>query len=416
MLDPEFERKMHLQIDAFCDYLKVVKQDKQCEQVLNKNLDDIISFFRNLNPHNYCQSLQLCNDKGAIRKLGSRPVPTLADFQDFGIEVSVEKGGQVTKDLESNNFNKGPNCLLCKVVIKELFKFLKDKRTEVDIRDGLDKICGMVYRTGPKFDQCEHLVATYTKEIIELVSEETNPELVCMLLEQCTHQIEESKTKSLVQRNQTATSGVDSISMSQFISMLDSTIPVGSLRTCVECKLFVKYIQDSFEDEKTQEKLKQWLLDNLCSTIEEKQMKNSCVELVNTYEEAFFKAVAQEMDPQVVCLDLKACQPRRITHKRIDPPIVRQLQPSAAKPAQTRTKTQMCDTCIDIISKLDEYLSEHSVDDDVSVLIDKVCNKMENAMVRQECTVLVKTLGQDIAQAISTMDDPRQLCSKLQVC
>lgn len=397
------------QVKQLCEYLRVVGKEDDCDQLFDKYIDQAILFIKNINPQSYCRSIQLCTPKPQFKAALESKLPSLANFKDFGIETNVEINGKSVKNLNQQKL-ESPKCMFCKRFVKEMFKFLKENRTEISVRDGLDKICQLIYRPGPRFDQCEHLVATYSRELLEILVDETDPEVICMILEQCTR--EKIETFELQKP--------EPISMSQFISLLDPQIEVGSFRSCVECKLFIKFLQGQLEDPETQEDMKAWLLNNLCSNLETSELKKSCSDFVKDKSPAFFDAIVKQLDPTTACIDLGSCRKRAKNIMLVDflkvfenADSIRQL---IASPIAARYTGQVCDQCVDIVTKIDEYLSSHSIDHDVSILIDQVCNKLPNESVKQECVMLVKTFGQEIVQLITTADSPRQLCSKLSLC
>lgn len=443
--NPEFERKLKRQVRELCEYLKVIDQDKQCRQFVFQYIDQAIDFIRNLSPSRYCQSIQLCDEQQQkLRQsviLVRSKMPTLTDFSDFGIETSVKVDEVTTKNIDS--IKKSPNCAFCKAFVREMFKFLKDNRTEETVRDGLDRICKLVYRDHDKLEQCENLVATYSKQFVELLVDETDPELICMILDECIYP--ESfplllggspmPTPAPVQKVEP-----DPISLSQFMSMLDGQVQVGSLRTCVECKLLIKYLQDALRDPKSQEEVKDWLIENLCDKLGEEDLKNSCLKMVDLNSKAFFEAIVKELDPRVTCVEVGACRNSNrniLTIDNLSPPVYRQLSGEVRRtlinsaPEESEDiplfsdpiailfhvrATDACEQCVDLVARFDEYLSTHSFDHDVTSLIDNVCGNIPSEKAKKSCSDFVRKYGQIIIHAIENMDNPKQLCSKIMLC
>lgn len=459
--DPKFIDQLHRQVDAFCEYLTVIDADKQCRAALESYIDQALDFVKKVNPKDLCRSVQLCSASEPLVTLVSptsenkqKVLPTLADFNDFGIETSVSVGGEQVKSLDESSVSgaqlamKTPNCMFCKAFVKEMFKFLKENRTEENIRQALDQGCTLIYHDKEKRDHCEDLVKAYTKELLELLADETNPEVVCMLLDQCTYQTmlpSASRRATTTPAKKVESSILDStmsyfdqifkqatmnnqeeqpITMGQFISMLDSSIKVNSMKTCVECKLFIKYLQETMEEPSSQKEIKDWLLNNLCASLGDQSLASSCNKFVNQNAEIFFKAVVESLDPKKSCEELGACSARiraqYITElqKRLDS--YRELNPISSeprrRPAATVAAKPLCDQCVQIVTKIDDYLSNHPIDHDISVLKDKVCNTIQDDNLRGQCVMIIQTFGQEIIQAISNMDSPNQLCQKITLC
>lgn len=461
--DPTFIDQLHKQMEAFCDYLKVVDMDKECRQMANKYIDQAIDFIRHVSPVKYCKSIQLCT--AAQEKRKQLLAPSLVDFHGFGLETGVELNGQVIRDIDEINppsiyktdedlneaslthHKNGPNCMVCKVIVRELSRFIKNNRTEEYIENSLLRVCSLVFKKGSaNLEQCNEMVSAYTKELVQLLADESNPEVVCMLIEQCTYQADKNQsqarqqqqlkqqllttqsvtTLSHINQQQPTYDNDEQANFGDFINKMDPEIPSNSLRTCVECKLFIRYLQETFQDQKNRESFKEYLIENLCQSLKEREVKDSCTKMVNQYGDYFFKAVAEQLDPGTVCAELKACRKRReplliklvsqISNlpETIEEDVMGHVPP-AVKPLNTY-RSAVCDQCVDVITKLDEYLSDHSVDHDMSVLIDQVCDKLPDQQSQDTCALIVKTLGQKIIETLHTMDNPKQVCQLIYLC
>lgn len=406
--DPKVIHEAQKKIEELCNYMSVVGQDKQCLQLMRNYLQQAIDFIKDAKPIQYCRAIHVCYDGPvpASLRLGPQQDATFTQYKGFGLETDVVIGDRPQEPLDCES---APNCALCKTVVRELFHFIKNNRTEEKIKEALDGVCRLVYKTNrEKLEQCESMVEAYSKEIVQMIIDETDPELICMMIQQCTCQPAQS----------------DSTDFSTFLSKLDPTIPIDSARTCLECKFFINYLKESIENPNTQNFVRYWLLDNLCAKAEGVDLKKSCEQMVNRYSEAFFNAVAQELDSGVVCHDLGACKHARKTlvfnaygYEEPSYLLTAGKRLSESKPTPVREDgSAICDQCIETVSRIDEYLSAHPIDQDVSVIIDNVCNKLNSESARSECTTIVKTFGSEIVNAIASMENPRQLCSKIMLC
>lgn len=421
--DPNFIKQVQERVDAFCSYLKAVNQEEVCKQMLRQYLDEAIEFIEAVEPVKYCQSLQLCSKK---RLPESRTkLPTLADFSNFGIETSVELGGKVVKDVSNS-----PTCLLCREVIQELLYILDGNSTVEAIRHALEAICNSVYSSDSQKKECDKLVTTYSREIIEMISHMSDPKLICEALSLC---LSRNGPRSKVPKQEpqsVAALDIPETTMSEFISMLDPTIKKGSMRSCVECKLFVNYLKTTLDGHQSQEELKEWLIKNLCDSLGDESMKSSCKNLVEKNAAEFFDAIAANLNPQATCQELGACKQRRyplvFDFALMSSPDSFVLQPRPSfVPAKEQTvagskiegpATPFCEGCVDVVRKIDEYLSAHSIEDDVNQLITEVCQKIPLDTLEKGCTRLVEYYGKEIMEHISVMDNPLHLCTKITLC
>lgn len=442
--DPRLIDDIHRKVDAFCEYLTVVDADKQCRAALQSYIDQALDYVKKVQPTDFCRSLQFCSAQPVVRFASTRPkkeqtmtLPTLVDFNNFGLETSAQIGGQQSKSVDDSILRenvgiKSPTCLFCKTLVKEVFKFLKNNKTEENIRNTLDHACTLIYHGQDKRDHCEDLVKAYSKEFVELLVDETDPQVICMLLDQCTYQtmpttqtrrpvVELSVIDKIIDVLDSLSSKSSQfppedkpITMSQLISMLDPTIHVDSMRTCIECKLFFKYLQENIQEPKKQEEIKDWLLSNLCANLGDLSIAESCTKFINQESAVFFKAVAESIDPKKSCEQLGACSARIRSDylAKLQQQLVfhRELEP-------TKISTgPLCNQCTQIVARIDAYISTHPIDHDISVLKDKVCNAVQDDNLRDECVMIIQTFGQEIIQAISYMDNPQQLCQKIRLC
>lgn len=454
--DPQVIDDMHKQADALCDYLKVIDADKECRMTIDKYLDQLIDFVRHMDPQKYCESLGVCKPNPLVvdgslgaMQLPGKQYPVLADFNNFGLESTVKINSQVVKDIDSSAHPQPPMCKFCKVIVMELFKFLKDDRTEASVRNALDSICDRVYSNPDKRQQCEGMVKAYSRELIQLLVDETDPNMICTLIEQCIF----PKAIKGAADNYIKTSTVSAdlkpaepIDLGTFISLLDSSVPPRSTRACLECKLFIKYLQNELDDPKSEEDIKSWLLNNLCETIEDDNTKKQCNDLIIQYTDIFFKAVKQSLNPQEACADLGACTKRHWLPIFMPAIPVRSVEstlsaiivdldpkvddsetikhPMLAKSNQSTTSTTpapgdnnpVCDQCVEVVKQIDDYVSTHSLDQDVNVLIDQVCKKLPSSSLVDECTTIVRLYGTKIADYIAQMHNPLQVCQKIYLC
>lgn len=463
--NPDSIDQVRRQADMLCEYFKVVNADKECRQLINKYLDQAITFVQNIDPLSYCRSIQLCssgkpqiafakqntnNKARADESEDLSKLPSLASFNDFGIETSVIIGPAPTnaeKAPESQLTNKHntPSCLLCKTFVKEMFHFLRENKTEANIIVGLGEVCQALFpRNSPRLDECQSMVKAYTKELIQLLIDETDPEMVCVLLEQCVSApSSQTNTIGAVQRQHPIAQRKGKIiDLAELMHSLDPTVKLRSARVCFECKMFIKYLKTTIEDSSSRDSIKQWLQQNLCMSIPDLGVQRECKQMIEEYADTFFAAVIGSLNPSEACASLGACSGKLMERFHLDlasnsesslPSIMvspirfaqelhslqstRKQQPEAQLAGRNQEiQGQLCDQCVEIVSQIDEYVAQHPIDKDVSVLIDQVCNKLPDGSIRSECVYIIKAFGDQIAQAVANMENPRQLCSKFMLC
>ena len=119
---------------------------------------------------------------------GAKPVQckTLSSLSNIFIEKNwrEEEDGMVADAVNSpHNDMKDNTCVLCKYVISTLDGMLEDKTNEKEIEEALESLCSFLPSSLRK--QCDTFVETYTNLIIDLLTKDVSPEMVCSNLGLC---------------------------------------------------------------------------------------------------------------------------------------------------------------------------------------------------------------------------------------
>ena len=115
---------------------------------------------------------------------GAKPVQskTLSSLSN----IFIEKDWREEQDDKVNNVAdavKDNTCVLCKYVISTLDGMLEDKTNEKEIEEALESLCSFLPSSMRK--QCDTFVETYTNLIIDLLTKDVSPEMVCSNLGLC---------------------------------------------------------------------------------------------------------------------------------------------------------------------------------------------------------------------------------------
>lgn len=414
--DPKSIQKLRENLEAICDLLKVIDGAEECKAQIPPFISYVEKIVKSIDSKQYCEAVQLCsaNQKEVTDIVRKQSLHLLGNFGPV-------LGGQVTSDdpsISPTHHKKGPNCLLCKVLIKELNHLLKDNRTAENIEANLEKVCGIIFKNDKgKLEKCDKLVDKYSKKLIEILAEEMNPEMVCILLEQCIFEsMDESSRVDNIVVETSPSHAIETVE-DLFLS-LDSSLVAGSYEVCIECKLFIKYLQEVMKNPADIEKMKEFLKDNLCNHLDSDK-KESCSKVIDKYAAEFFKAVAHNLNPSETCKNLGACKAK---FQEIE--LMSNLAELISKgvfmkreetPKAPIVKTSICEQCVKVIQAIDEYISKEDVDNNVDAIIDKVCKKMDPSLAGK-CTYIVELVGAQLIQAISNMENPTQLCTDIKLC
>ena len=79
-----------------------------------------------------------------------------------------------------------PGCIMCEYVIHKIQHFLSENKTEEEIENALEQVCG--YMPKAVRPQCDHVVETYGPAIIEMLAGEVDPQQICTMMHLCDQQ------------------------------------------------------------------------------------------------------------------------------------------------------------------------------------------------------------------------------------
>ena len=112
---------------------------------------------------------------------GTKPIqcktPTLLS------NIFIEKDWRKEENVKVDDAVKDNTCVLCKYVISTLDGMLEDKTNEKEIKEALESLCSFLPSSMRK--QCDTFVETYTDLIIDLLTKDVSPQLVCSNLGLC---------------------------------------------------------------------------------------------------------------------------------------------------------------------------------------------------------------------------------------
>ncbi|XP_054708143.1 uncharacterized protein LOC129217826 isoform X2 [Uloborus diversus] len=298
----------------------------ECRKFVDENIDTVVAMIiQELDPDTVCAILNIC------------PASLL----------SVQKAPAKVNDLE---------CDLCKEVVQKVEDMIKDKKTEDEIKNALDKVCS--YLPKSIADKCENFVNTYTDLLITLLAQEMDPAMVCAYLKVC------------------------------------PAIDV----ECQGCQYLLHFLQEQLMNTDTQGEVKN-VLKRVCNILPENYAKN-CEAFVDEYGDSLLVLVAQEIDPTSMCNAMKFCGNKTL------------LIPVAPLHSFNIDECSVCTTVVDYLDKL---LEEDDVDKEITQVIEKVCSVLPSSY-QAKCTSILETYGPCILQMIGQLADSKQVCQDIELC
>lgn len=414
--DQKTEEAIKKALEKVCGYLPSSMQDK-CKTFVDTYTEMLITLFlQELTPDQICAELGLC--PGTKKQV-----------------VQLPKNN----DLE---------CDLCEEVIQKVIDEIQDNKTETAIEEALEKVCG--YLPSSMQAKCKSLVETYTDTIVTLLIQELSPDEVCAALGMCSKQRETKPPKndvecdlckqvvslveeqlkdkrtedairdaldkvcsylpsSVASRCQTFVNTYAELLISILVQEMDPTLVCAAVNVCPtqdleceSCQYLFHYIQEQLYNNVSQDELKNFAK-RLCDLLPQ-TYANNCEAFVNEYGSSLLVLIGQEIDPSVVCPKLGMC-----------PSTKRHVGTVAQRANIKSVAFDGCTVCTTVVDYLDKLLEDDNVDQEITQLIEKVCDIMP-ASVKDKCAAVIETYGPYILQMIGQVADSKQICQDIDLC
>lgn len=164
----DVQKKIMDDIEIVCDHLPgPVTTGQVCKEEVEKIFPLVINFITGVvKPAEVCKLLGLCSSSEMQQKM-------LSYFVKQALDAAV-----TSEDAEPTS-----QCTFCIFLIKSLEDLLPKERTETAVIHVVEDICHILpasYR-----DQCEALVAKFTKKVLDAIMSYATPQAICALMRQC---------------------------------------------------------------------------------------------------------------------------------------------------------------------------------------------------------------------------------------
>jgi len=176
---------------------------------------------------------------------------------------------------QTSSVKTSEECVLCEFVMRELDGLLAQNATEAEITAALDKVCSLLPTSISK--ECGQFVNQYTTVIIQLLSQELSPSMVCAALGLCKANTDKTLTFK----------------------------KVSSSEVCDTCQIVMQYVDSLLEEKSTEQKIEK-LLDKVCNFLPQ-TYRGQCEDIVKEYGPAIVQLIAQFADPREICTDIGLC-------------------------------------------------------------------------------------------------------------
>jgi len=355
----------------------------ECEMIVQTYLPEIIDLITSeVSPRSVCALIKLCD---GLEDKVSHP------------KLSVPKvKPQLLTKFSPLPFQSEPICTDCQKFFADLKNLVVSNATEQEIETLIDQtLCGYL---GSYEQMCKDLVKQYLPEIMQMLSSEFDPKVVCQSLGFCTQTMPEASTFLLKLK----------LMKTKFFSLASAD---NSAEGCSICKAIMKDLQDLDRNIAVQTEIKNFLKKEVCDRLG--NYKIACEGLVDVYGEALFELLANELDPESRCRSIGFCAADNVIR---DP--AREATPSR-EPVSTPVKhldaSPQCILCEFIMKELDDLIGQNATEEQIIAALEKVCSFLPSS-IRASCDDFVKTYGKAIIEMLVQELDPSVICTTLGLC
>lgn len=248
------EEEFLAMLKGICLHTKSFKTE--CLEIVNDNFMKIYQFLtKELNPEEVCKEANLCPKKNRV--------------SDENLHL-IDHGASVLVDLPEVSVAspiKSTECRICKMVISLVQKEMNKPEYEHNIEKVLEKICTIMPRS--ERSKCDHFIQTYYDTLIKLLVDQTDPTIICQLLDLC--------PTAVVIRNE----------------------------LCPICQYVMRFLEQELQNPEEQEKLEDTVR-KICRIVPASEQKQ-CQSFIQDYTSLILSVLSVELDPNMVCPALKLC-------------------------------------------------------------------------------------------------------------
>jgi len=341
--DPSDQEMVKNVLESIC-YRLPSSIERGCEDFVEKYTSVVIDFIvSGLSPDEVCSALQLCSSSMTA-------VVTPAPVKDT-------------------------SCVLCEYVITTVDSMLEDKANQDQIKAALETVCSVLPSSVEK--QCDDFVDQYTAIIIDMLTKDVSPEMVCANLGLCKQ--------------------VSNVVIHEVKIIQEETRPYCSL-----CEMVVVDLDSMLQDKKNEAEIEQ-ALSVVCSSLSA-PIHKQCEKLVAKYTEKIIDMFVKDYSPKMICTELSMCVNNEINTNSIEEIVAPEVS------VKENVGCAMCEFAMTIIN---QHLTDNTTIDQVERIVQFMCSYLPGT-IADRCEEFVDEYGQKVIDAIVHDElKPTAVCSQL---
>lgn len=289
-------------------------------------------------------------------------------------------------------------CQFCEAIIGDVKRFISHKKTEEEIAHFLSTACGVI-PSQKIADECKGVVQFAITEIIELVSAELDPQMLCSLMRICSGLKDTVNHAPVSEPKQTPP------------TKLSPLVGVNSEPICTDCKKFFNDIKQMITANKTEEEVKELIDNMICSLLG--SVEDECKSLVDTYLPEIMEFFSSYYDPAVICQSLGVCNSANPSQNFLLFLRLRKLQ--LYKQASQLNSPGSCILCESVMSELQSLDRNKKFQDKIIALVKtKLCANLGS--MESSCNEACDMYAAELFELIASELDPKTRCKSLGFC
>jgi saposin len=224
-------------------------------------------------PKQVCTELGLCS---------ASKEKVMAVLLSKALPIKMKTFAGITMKKHARNLLKAmpvkssAECILCKFVAAKLDDMLAQNATQQEIQAALDKVCSFLPSTVGA--ECKQFIDEYAAEILQILSQELNPSMICTALGLCTSKEQLKKLHS-------------------------------NGEACEICTLVATYLKNMLKDDTTDQEIIDALKKG-CNYLPS-QIASECTAIVSEYGKTVLQLIANS-DPKALCTEVGFCTSKAV--------------------------------------------------------------------------------------------------------
>ncbi|XP_025114788.1 uncharacterized protein LOC112576500 isoform X2 [Pomacea canaliculata] len=348
------------------------QEAKQCQALAAQYAPQLFEIIASeLDPESVCDLFLHCFKSSVEDDRGEDVVETNAVVVEVDPHADVQQSNAVSAEVKASIVD----CDICRFALEVVEAIVSRNRTEQSLVEALQQVCSLL--TPSARPQCEQFINNYMPTLIRLLLQELDPEVICNELQLC------NETDNKVPE----TAHLQAAS-------------IGSIE-CEVCELVLGAIDSVLDGNRTLAAIEK-VLGEICSILPA-TIRAQCVSFVSEYGPAVMELLADELDPQVVCIKIGLCNQAQ----------VKQLLEAEDK--RRPQATPVCELCNQVMQLIETFLQQNRTEETVTKALQQVCSFFPDT-ISTECRQFVGRYSQEVINLLLQDLNATDICKKLGLC